>query len=245
MDGKTTRKKRTKAGTSEKYEQRRLEVLRAAARTISRFGYHVATLDDVADELGVTKPALYYYARSKDELLFACGQLALDELRGALDKSIDPELSGLDRLRRFFRLYAEIICTDFGRCLVVTEPRDLVSKSRKENMAGRRAVNLTVREFIVAGIADGSIRPCDARALSISMFDAFNGLAKWFNADGPLTLAEVCEQYLDIFMNGIAAVRHDDAPLAGEARVMMGKRVQRRPQPSVNAKPAGRQADER
>ena len=108
-------------------------MLRAAARTINRLGYHVATLDDVADELGVTKPALYYYAKSKDELLFACGQLALQELSVALDKSIEPGLSGLERLCRFFQLYAAVICEDFGRCLVFTQPRDLVTKSRKEN----------------------------------------------------------------------------------------------------------------
>lgn len=195
---------RGKAATKPKYEQRRLEVLRAAARTINRFGYHVATLDDVAEELNVTKPAIYYYAKSKDELLFACGQLALSELKVALDKSAAPELTGLERLCRFFRLYAEIICKDFGRCLVVTEPRDFVARSRKENTAGRRALNLAVREIIVDGVKDKSIRPCDERVLSIAMFEAFNGLTRWFDPDGPLSISDVSEEYLSIFIRGIS-----------------------------------------
>ncbi len=196
---------KAKIETSEKYRQRQLEVFRAAARTFNKLGFHIATLDDVADELGVTKPALYYYAKSKDELLFACGQMALDALDAALDGSDQPELDGLGRLCRFFRLYGKIICEDFGRCLVLTEARDLAPKTRKGNIAGRRALNISVREIIAGGIADGSIRPCDERAVGIALFDAFNGLARWFDPKGPTPLSAIIEQYLTVFLNGIAA----------------------------------------
>src|SRR5580693_10002923 len=111
---------RAKAQPSARYEQRRLEVLRAAARTFNRRGFHTATLDDVADELGVTKPAIYYYAKSKDQLLAACGQLAITSLEAALDKSRGPDWTAAQRLSAFFALYADIICGDFGRCLVLT-----------------------------------------------------------------------------------------------------------------------------
>lgn len=196
---------KAKVETSEKYRQRQLEVFRAAARTFNKLGFHIATLDDVADELGVTKPALYYYAKSKDELLFACGRMALDALEAALDGSDQAELDGLERLCRFFRLYGKIICEDFGRCLVLTEARDLGPKTRKNNIAGRRALNASVREIITRGVADGSIRPCDERAVGIALFDAFNGLARWFDPKGPTPLSAVIEQYLAVFLNGIAA----------------------------------------
>ena len=166
--------------------------------------FRSATLDDVADELGVTKPAIYYYAKSKDELLAACGQLAIRSLEAALDKSGARELSAAERLRQFFALYAEIICGDFGRCLVLTEPRDLAPASRKINVAGRRAMNLAVREIIREGIAEGVFRPCDDRALAIALFDAFNGMAKWFDPKGAMSLEQIVEQYLAIFLYGVA-----------------------------------------
>ena len=196
-------KARVRAEPSARYEQRRLEVLRAAAKTFNRLGFHIATLDDVADELGVTKPAIYYYAKSKDELLAACGQLAIVALEAALDKTGAPSQSAAQRLRQFFALYADIICGDFGRCLVLTEPRDLAPKSRKINIAGRRALNLAVRGIIREGIAEGVFRPCDDRALANALFDAFNGLAKWFNPKGASSLAVIVEQYLAIFLHGV------------------------------------------
>jgi AcrR family transcriptional regulator len=196
---------RTKAKSrpNERYEQRRLEVLRAAARTFNNRGFHVATLDDVADELGVTKPAIYYYAKSKDELLSACAQMALEVLEAALDNSATPDPSPAERLRRFFAFYAETICQDFGRCLVLTEPRDLAPASRKTNIAARRALNQGVREIIREGIAAGVFRPCDDLALASALFDAFNGLAKWFNPKGATPLPKMVEQYLDVFLHGV------------------------------------------
>jgi AcrR family transcriptional regulator len=192
---------RAKAQPSARYEQRRLEVLRAAARTFNRRGFHTATLDDVADELGVTKPAIYYYAKSKDELLLACAQMAAEALELALTSTTD--LPPAERLRRFFARYAEIICQDFGRCLVMTEPSHLAPKVRKSNIAARRVVNLGVRDIIRAGMADGTYRACDDLAIASAMFDAFNGLAKWFNPKGSTSLANMVDRYLDIFLNGI------------------------------------------
>lgn len=197
---------RGSVASREKFDQRRIEVLQAAARTFNSKGFHLATLEDVADELGVTKPALYYYARSKDELLFACGQLALDAVRSALEQT-DKDARGLDRLTHFFRLYGEAICQDFGRCLVFTRPQDFAPTTRAKNTAGRRTLNNAIRAMIKDGIKDGSIRRCDERALAMAMFDAFNGLARWYDPKGPMTLSAVIDQYLSIFLQGIEARR--------------------------------------
>ncbi len=200
---RTAGRPRGSLGSREKFDQRRFEVLTAAARTFNRKGFQLATLEDVADELGVTKPALYYYARSKDELLFACGELALAALKDALSQS-DEDTPGLERLRHFFRAYGTMICEDFGRCLVQTQPRDFESKTRQRNVAGRRAINQAVRRMITDGIKDGSIRRCDDRILAMAMFDAFNGLARWFDPKGPMTLKAVIDALFDAFFAGVA-----------------------------------------
>lgn len=195
------RRAAVKTQPSAKYEQRKLEVLRAAARTFNRRGFQTATLDDVAVELGVTKPAIYYYAKSKDELLSACAQMALEALELAMASTI--ELPPAERLRRFFERYAEIICEDFGRCLVMVEPRHLPPKVGKINTLGRRDLTRGVREIIRQAIADGTYKPCDDLALASAMFDAINGLAKWFNPRGPTPLPKMLDRYFDIFLNGV------------------------------------------
>jgi hypothetical protein len=57
------------------------------------------------------------------------------------------------------------------------------------------------------GVRDGSIRPLDERALSMAMFDAFNGLARWYDKRGAMSLAAIVEQHLSVFLYGIAPRR--------------------------------------
>lgn len=203
---RTRGRPRGSTGSREKFDQRRFEVLQTAARVFNTKGFQIATLEDVADELGVTKPALYYYVRSKDEILFACAQLALEELETALGRP-DKALSGLERLKQFFRAYGEMICEDFGRCLVLTSPRDYVQRMRNRTVTGRRAINTMVRAIVTDGIKDGSIKRCDDRLLVFAMFDAFNGLARWFDPKGPTPLNKVIEQYLTLFLDGVRTAR--------------------------------------
>src|SRR2546422_6920381 len=53
-------------------EVKREAVIRAAAQAFNRKGYHNTSLDDIAAALEVTKPTVYYYVTSKEQLLFQC-----------------------------------------------------------------------------------------------------------------------------------------------------------------------------
>ena len=51
-------------------EDRRAQIVRIATRLFSENGYAQTTLDDVAAEIGFTKPAIYHWFDSKDQILF-------------------------------------------------------------------------------------------------------------------------------------------------------------------------------
>ena len=55
-------------------------VLQAAARLFYRRGFHGTSLDDIARSLGVSKPTLYYYVASKEQILFACVERGVAQL---------------------------------------------------------------------------------------------------------------------------------------------------------------------
>ena len=62
----------------QQFTLKRTALLKEAARAFSSQGYHATSLDDVAKTLGVTKPALYYYIKNKQEILFECHMLSQD-----------------------------------------------------------------------------------------------------------------------------------------------------------------------
>ena len=54
--------------TATRFASQKGRVLRAAARCFNEKGFSGTSLKDVANELGLTDAALYYYVRNKEEL---------------------------------------------------------------------------------------------------------------------------------------------------------------------------------
>lgn len=142
---------------------KREAVLRAAAGAFSEQGFHRTSLDDVAERLNVTKPTIYHYVRSKDEILFECVRIGLERLDAAAASAEARRSggSGLDRLIVLWTEYAHIVTEDFGRCLILVGEDPLPAETRKELRALKGKIDKRFRGLIEAGIADGSIRPCD------------------------------------------------------------------------------------
>src|SRR3546814_12821511 len=90
----------------------------------------------------MTRASLYHYARVKDALLTACGDIARQQLIEALGLS-RGEPDGRARLAAFFRRYAEIVSEDFGRCFVLTDFSEMAEdereKTRKAPLAAGQA----------------------------------------------------------------------------------------------------------
>ncbi|HHX88425.1 MAG TPA: helix-turn-helix transcriptional regulator, partial [Paracoccus sp.] len=94
----------------EQQELKRQAIIREAARIFSRRGCHGATLDDVADRLGVTKTALYRYVRNKNDLLFACHEEAMEIADRTLTQGEVAGRTGLEKIQIAMRAYlAEMI----------------------------------------------------------------------------------------------------------------------------------------
>lgn len=47
-------------------------MLDAAVKVFSRRGFHAASMDEIADDAGISKPMVYAYLGTKEELFIAC-----------------------------------------------------------------------------------------------------------------------------------------------------------------------------
>lgn len=191
-------------GRPARFPDRRHEVLRTAARIFSRAGFRQATLADIAQALDMTRPALYYYAESKDELLAQCGEIARDQFGAAL-KAARKEKAGLAQIRCWFVSYAEITCDDFGRCFVLTDRSEMAPDEGERNRRRQISLGRAVADMVRAGIRDGSIRSCDPVLASRSLFAIFNGLSRWYHAPYRKTPAQLAEDYIDLAFSGLRA----------------------------------------
>jgi len=84
-------------------DQTRAEILDAAREAVLRDGLAGFTLATVADELGLTKPALYYYFDSKEALLFELMLREWLEMATEVQAAVDITESGVDAVEQLMR----------------------------------------------------------------------------------------------------------------------------------------------
>lgn len=187
--------------------QKREAVLRAAVRVFNARGFQSASLDDVAASLQISKPTIYHYLGNKERVLLECVTRGLDLLHEAALDAQREAGSGLDRLRRFLRRYAEINMDDFGRCVIRTSDEALSEEGAKKFRALKSEIDQAMRSLIQAGIDDGSIAPVDVKMTAFTLAGALNWPARWHHPDGPLSPDAIATSMVDLLIGGIEPQR--------------------------------------
>lgn len=184
--------------------EKREAVLSAAVKSFNEQGFRATSLDDVAASLNVTKPTIYYYFKTKDDILFECVRRGLEGIRDAAEAVEATNGAGMDRLRALLNDYAVTMTKDFGMCVIRTSDHELTPESRTKFRALKREIDETIRRVIEDGMADGSIARGDARIATFTVTGALNWIAKWFDPSGPMSSEEVAAAAVETLMAGLA-----------------------------------------
>ena len=188
-------------------EARRMKrevLLLAAVQMFNERGFSATSLDDVAASISVTKPVIYRFLGSKDQVLLECVTRGLEQLQEAVAGAREVDGRGLDRLKAFLCRYAEISTQDFGRCVHRTGDHELSAESRRQFRALKRDIDQAMRRLIEEGLADGSIEVADVRLAAFTLAGALNWIAHWFNPAGPLSAADVAATVVNTLTLGLS-----------------------------------------
>jgi AcrR family transcriptional regulator len=185
-------------------DEKREAVLRAAVQLFLEQGYHRATLNDVAERLNITKPALYNYFRGKDAILFECWMMGQERVETCIARIDAGGGSGLVKLRKLLLAYAQEMTTDAGKSLVRFDVRDLSDKHQKTVRAARREIDGVFRRYISEGIADGSIRPCDVKLSAFAIAGSLNWIGHWYQRDGKQSAETIAAEFALRLTEGLA-----------------------------------------
>ncbi|MGY8904276.1 MAG: TetR family transcriptional regulator [Burkholderiales bacterium] len=186
---------------------KREAVLRMAAQVFNEKGYQASTLDEVAERLNVTKPTLYYYVKSKDEILFECVRIGLTMLQDAITEVGASGGSAMDKLVAAMHKYTEIVTMDFGMCVIRVGEEPLPPEARQKLRGIKAAIDREFRELIRLGIEEGSIAPCDPKIAAFTMAGALSWIGRWYQPDGPLTPDDIAQQCIALLTHGLCSKR--------------------------------------
>ena len=187
-------------------ELKRDAVLKTAAHLFVERGYQKTSMSLLSTRLKITKPALYYYFRNKEEILVACYRSGIAAIEIHL-QPVDPEMgTALARLQLFVQGYATVILThDFGRCVAMIDDSELSAETRRGVRDLKRRVDASIRALATAGMADGSIAECNPKLVSFAIAGAINWAGTWYKPGGEMQAKEIAEEFMRILTGGLGA----------------------------------------
>lgn len=185
----------------------RSAVLEASCDLFAERGYRSTSMKDIAERLGVRAPSLYNHVRSKQEVLFAIMERAMDRALAALEES----LVGVDDTTQALRLATQSLVLDFLRfpaevTICNTEVRNLDERNRAAIVAKRDAYAARVREIIERGCSTGVFRTGSPQLAAFAVLELGNGAKSWFRADGTFSDVEVAREYGEFALRVVGVV---------------------------------------
>ncbi|MFE3328598.1 TetR/AcrR family transcriptional regulator [Streptomyces sp. NPDC059176] len=187
---------------------REKQMLDAAVRTFGQRGYRAASMDEIAELAGVSKPLVYLYLNSKEDLFTACIRRESASLVSAVRAAVDPGLPA-DRqlwegLEAFFRHTAD---HPDAWAVLHRHARTRGEPFAAEVAAMRNEITAFVTVLIAAAARDargaGEIRDQDAAGLAQALVGAAESLAGWANETPGVSAGEAAATLMNFAWLGL------------------------------------------
>jgi AcrR family transcriptional regulator len=205
-------------------DAQRQAILNAACLLFIDKGFGGTNINDIADAVGVTRTALYYYFPSKESMLEALTEEVTEKASHiARSVSVRDELPADEALHLLILQHAGLILSHPLHFRVVERSEgSLPAPHRKAAQTARRSVLEHFVRVIERGIAAGLFRRGDARIAAFSIIGMCNWCAWWFDADGELTAQSVATTLAD---DGLRMLRVDRARRAAAPGSTAGEAI--------------------
>ncbi|MCX2983267.1 TetR/AcrR family transcriptional regulator [Halieaceae bacterium IMCC14734] len=191
------------------HDAKRSAILSQAARLFNGRGSRSTTLLDIAQSLGLTKTSLYYYVKTKEELIYQCYVAALDHLNAGLDAIESKQSSGLDRvtavLHAHFIDWREAQLGHRNHTAALLEIASLGDVHRADVEQRYTAMFLRIRQYIRDGIAEGSIRDCESTATTLGLIGSMQWSFNWLRTVPIEQIDDIARAACDLVTNGLSS----------------------------------------
>ncbi len=187
-----------------KTDPRREEIVRAAAALFNVTGYHNTTMDAVAEAIGLRKPTLYHYFKSKEEILYLIHEQFIDGQMRRHQERLKMRLTSAQLLLEMQIDILETISEYPGYVRAFFEHyRELSGEMREAIKVKRDAYFEMILEIIRRGVEREEFHTSDVKLTALAFLGMINWSYQWYRADGPKRIREIAHHFCDIFLHGV------------------------------------------
>jgi len=182
---------------------KRRAVIRSAAGAFRRRGYHNTSMVLIAQSLGLSKAALYYYVKSKEEILYECHIMVYDAMDAAVKSVRGKGDNALEKLKLLYGAFAHLLTRDGLGLLADVD--SLKGEFQAIVLKRRGSIERAVTRIVKQGMGDGSIKQADAKVTVFFLMGALNWLNVWYEPGGRLSGDHIADSFVAQMSQGITA----------------------------------------
>jgi AcrR family transcriptional regulator len=205
--GATSRRRKTA-----KFDRKLVEILRTAAAVFAEVGYDPASIRMVADRAGVSVAGLYYYVRSKDELLYLIQYHVFDGLVRRFETDSAQMLAGGGeaarpeaRLHRFIHNHLDHFLVDMDSLTVCTRELGRLSGEYLQQVEGlQRTYFSQAFEIFRELCSTQDDSRMDPRTATLAMFGTINWVSSWYDPASDKTAGELSSEFAKLYLRGVS-----------------------------------------
>ncbi len=188
-------------------DERKAQILNAAEQVFTKKGFDEARMDDIAVETGLSKGTLYFYFKSKEDLIIAILDRIFQGVFKQLDAHKNDELSATGAIHQF----TEEAIRDYKRMLrllpvayeflALAFRNKIVQKALKQYL--RRYIDVLV-PMIQRGIDSGEFRHVDPQEVAIALGAIYEGtVLLWVYDSSLIDMESHIRSGVDLLLEGI------------------------------------------
>ena len=183
------------------YDQQ--SVLNVAVEVFNRHGYDATSMGILAENLGISKSAIYHHVPSKEDLLALALEQALGGLESVWEAPESQEGTAEQRLEFVVRSTVHVLTDRLPFVTLLLRLRGNTETERKA-MERRRGFDRKVAELIEEAREEGTVRKdIDPRTVSRLLFGTINSIVEWYRPGGPLTSEKLADDVVAVLFDGL------------------------------------------
>lgn len=200
-----------------RYDQKLEFILRTSARIFAEKGYHQTSMRDISRETGVSLAGLYYYCKSKEELLFLIQDNCFGRVLERLEERLKEAADSLEKLRLFIENHLSFFAANMAEMKVLSHEADSLAGEMYENVSGKKQQYTRLVRRILSEVrhgqnsSEGSRQKVDLTVATYALFGMMNWIYNWYDPRGKLSVGELVDNITRLFLSGfLAGAAHDE-----------------------------------
>ncbi|GHO42325.1 TetR/AcrR family transcriptional regulator [Ktedonospora formicarum] len=180
-------------------------IVETAAELFARQGFGATSLDDIAEQLGATKGALYYHVKNKEEILRLIYLMVLNASEEPLSRIAEAPLSPKEKLGQAIRHHTTVAANRSPAMAVFyREQQHLSGPFAKEIITRKKEYERYFEQIIVEGQESGLFtKAIDSKIATFGLLGMCNWLSQWYQAGGQYSSLQIADMFIAIIEHGL------------------------------------------